>query len=70
MDLAPGPDSPPTITQSILQIQAGNRAEQRFQGKKFRGRGCGPRMIDPVSVIRVFHAYSHPDVIRPGEMAA
>ena len=27
-------------------------------------------MIDPISVIRVFHTYSHPDVIRPGEMVA
>src|SRR5659263_774959 len=71
MCLAPEPDfATDDNPVDPLQVQAGERTEERFQGKKFRGRGCGPQMIDPVSVIRVFHTYSHPDVIRPGEMVA
>ena len=43
---APGPDSPPTITQSIPQVELGQRAKQGLKRKELRvGMGL-PQVVD------------------------
>ena len=61
--LAPGPDSPPTITQSIRQRsrQGNGPSSGSMERKLDEGRNL-TQLINSVHVPFVLHTYSHPDL--------
>ena len=67
---APGPDSPPTIAQSMPASQSAQGAEKRFQREEL-DMGCrGAKVVDPEGIILVLDADAHPDLGAHSRFAA
>ena len=63
---APGPDSPPTMTQSIpSRFNAGNGPKQRLQGQEFHLGVCLAQQINSVRVIRRYETDGFVGVVSP-----